>query len=548
MGDGVSEIISEFELPVTYKLFDSELLHEPLSMNMFVTDPGEAGYELKLSGKSFEATIPEGFEITNSTNVSVRDTGTNWIATGTGNGSINIRPKAETINNTTLLSDVSTAIMIKKSDASVATVPVLMKKIPGYFLQEGTKLKKPVLITNPGKIRTITFPDAVIGEAISHGSIDKWRLHTPTKSIDKLTINPEVILTPIDGPPIKVIYPGVSENFVQFTSPANGVNYTKTLADINFTTTNNNDHFEVELHVAGKEYTYKVPAFQGSAKINLGDAIHRNLRFNYPDMINTSENFSIPNFDIFTYHYRNGIQIGKKANMVNPILKGWNPEQVNNIAILSHCKVSRHSKNSFTIVNVMWLGEYITYSMYINGVQQYPTQMVGNTGIASIKVNFRALGVQDGDVVDFELKSGTNTMRKTFVIQPALESKILIYEDSFGLRSVLECTGLKTKIENELDIKQETAYVNRFFHQRKFNVAEENTLTINTGFLLQSQFIEVEELLKSPVVKLWKNDWTFIDLVPKTDKTVILDRQQHLKSYQLEFHINQKKYAQDYKL
>src|SRR5690606_12100831 len=126
--------------------------------------------------------------------------------------------------------------------------------------------------------------------------------------------------------------------------------------------------------------------------------------------------------------------------------------------------------------------------------------------------------------------------------------KILMYEDSFGLRSVMECTGLKTKLENKQDKKYETAYNNHFFHQQKFNVSEENTLTLNTGFLLQSQFIEIEELLNSPVVKLYKNDSTFIDLIPKTEKTVIVDKQKHLKSYQLEFHINQKKYAQDYKL
>lgn len=541
-----TEIISEYEIPVTYKLFDENLMYKPLSVDMYVTDSTESGYELELAGNNYEAIIPEAFEITGSKNITIRDDGTNWVATGSGAGSITLRPKALTIDNTPMLSDVNSSILIRKSDSSLVSVPLNMKKIPGYFVKQ-EKISSS-LIVNPNLFDTVLLPESLIGQVVQVGPIKKWKIKTPVKSIDKISLNPELILVDFGGNITKVPFPVKSQNFVQFTSPLNKVNFTKTLADINFTTNNNNDHFEVDLFVSGKQYLYKVPAFKGKGKINLGDAIHRNLSFDYPDTITGFTTFPLPNFDVFTRHIRDGVMIGKKAHTINPILKGWNPIQKNDIAILSHCKVSRHSKNSFTIVNIMWLGGYFSYRLYINGVEQYPAQHVGNSGIASIRINFKGLGVQDGDVVDFELKDGNDKLVKTFIIQPTLESKILMYEDSFGLRSVLECTGLKTKLENKQDKKYETAYNNHFFHQQKFNVSEENTLTLNTGFLLQSQFIEIEELLNSPVVKLYKNDSTFIDLIPKTEKTVIVDKQKHLKSYQLEFHINQKKYAQDYKL
>lgn len=311
---------------------------------------------------------------------------------------------------------------------------------------------------------------------------------------------------------------------------------------------NNNDHFEVDLFVSGNQYLYKVPAFQGKGKINLGDAIHRNIKFNYPENITSFQTFPIPNFDVFVRQYRNGLMIGKKANTINPILKGWNPEQINNIAILSHCKVSRHSKNSFVLINILSLGSYFLYTLKVNGEPVSGFEHVSSPCVATIKINFSGLEVKEGDIVDFVLHVGDDELVKSFVIQPTLDSTILVYEDSFGLRSVLECTGNKVLIENTRNRKYETTYTDKFFHQRKFEVAQENKLTMSTGFLLQSQFIEVEELLSSPVVKLYKDDSTLIDLIPLTDKATVLNKQSFLKSYQLDFHINQKRYAQDYRL
>jgi hypothetical protein len=146
---------------------------------------------------------------------------------------------------------------------------------------------------------------------------------------------------------------------------------------------------------------------------------------------------------------------------------------------------------------------------------------------------------RQGDKVEFLLISPLNEVlaNKTFYVLPEQKySWHLVWQSEYLMQSVIQCTGsLSTK--SDFEYKTNLVFKNLVEVLDYLETTKTDKLIISTGWILKTQLDEIESLLRSPRVWLFRDDKK-IELRPITKSVVIEDKERELIEYNLEFQIN----------
>src|SRR5690554_4529485 len=400
----------------------------------------------------------------------------------------------------------------------------------GYELldaPEGKKIK--VFVIDPSSFGTGTFP------------------HTFKIHYDDITYQPTIIV--------------VAGN--QFDLGIDDFNtiFTRSMDDLVFNTANQDSFLNLTLRIQGSSNSlnYRFPFFKGRAKKNIGSALSHFITSNKNKAVLTSaftpvvlnqhslESITpIRYFDLEIKEEKGGNVLLNYNKKNVPFVLGYKPKVVNGIAILQHNIISRFTRNSFALVSVFSQTGSFSYELLKNGaVVKTVNQLFGY--IRTIKINFESYDAEPGDIFEFAMLTDEEPIKKNFVIVPDTAVTIaVVYEDSFGLLSVIDFTGNSKNINTEFDNKFELFHNQNFIHSRKHNEKEASTLILNTGYLLQSQQLEVAELMKSAKAWIVIDDERMVELIPKNKKMEEMSSDNFLYAWTIEFDVNKKEYAQDY--
>ena len=124
------------------------------------------------------------------------------------------------------------------------------------------------------------------------------------------------------------------------------------------------------------------------------------------------------------------------------------------------------------------------------------------------------------------------------VFPEGLEKNIIFWEDNFLLKSVMDFGG-KFEIKSEREMKTQVLYKNLAEVLMNLESKKISKITINTGFILETDIESVDELMSA------KRAWLqlhgeLIDLVPVGKTLVEKDSDRELISFDVEFQINRK--------
>lgn len=143
-----------------------------------------------------------------------------------------------------------------------------------------------------------------------------------------------------------------------------------------------------------------------------------------------------------------------------------------------------------------------------------------------------------GDVIDIKLVKNANEyfVQQYFVFPDQNNSYHLAYQTEHNVLETFECTGglrFNTGYENITSI----TYAKLVEYLENLDSSKEQSLVINTGWILKSNQIIVDAIIRSK--RVWfLNKNKEISLTPITKKIVNEDSEQELYEYELEFKIN----------
>jgi len=322
---------------------------------------------------------------------------------------------------------------------------------------------------------------------------------------------------------------------------------TNTYFQFNFGVTANKFHNLGEF--PQKIIKQKIIPFQGKAKINIGQTIHR-LMDRFLEVNNDVEQYETAKITFSCFE-----KLISNNNIVNQIF--GNIPTIEFVAGLSknfndygflniNQKPSRVTTNSFALLNYIEKPFETDIKIFVNNI--FNSTIFNSTNQNKIrleKVFFN--NFHQGDVVRFELKNSyppiTLYATKTFVVFPkGLYSNMIVWEDEFLLQSAMEFTG-KHNIKTDFEFQTFKNYENLVEHLQILDTKKEVKLTINTGWLLKTDVDSIESLMRSKRAWVVRVNDT-VELRPISKSIINEDADTELIEFAVEFLI-QRKYNEE---
>lgn len=285
----------------------------------------------------------------------------------------------------------------------------------------------------------------------------------------------------------------------------------------------------------------RIVPFKGNGQINLGKVIHRLMH-----------KIDAPNHQEIQYQQAK-IQIVCTEKLIGtdaavrtgttpwiPYLAGLSRGVKTTGFLDFNPKPNRVTQNSFAYLNLCVSETNYEIKLYKNG----EFQNVIDLDIPAEKVITKKLTFNNftkGDVLEYVLdKKGQNNnaapIKRYIVFPDSFYSYHLVWENEFKVQSVLECTGTAS-IKTEFDTIEQKLYKNLVEVVETIDNSKEVKLTINTGWLLETDVDTIESLLRSQRIWMVKNNQD-IALRSKPKAMINRDLERELIEYTLEFTIN----------
>jgi len=338
------------------------------------------------------------------------------------------------------------------------------------------------------------------------------------------------------------------------TFPFNSTDYAFTLEDSTITFSSNvNSFFSVEIILKyydfysdvehEKTLNYKIPIFSGKAKFDVGKIIHRNLA-NYQGDFSEGFQYKTPIVTFKVSEHYNNVQTIPEILDVKYIA-GYQPKMFeNNIGLLDpnphYCRVTPNGN-----INVSFLLSEGSHVLKIlKNTREITSSTIVATGLNAIYTKNLIVSDYDaspGDIFKIILE-GTSIFKEVGVYPETILSHQLLYVNSFKLLGSLELLG-------DFYFPDEYDQIKHLYKRGLIEVLEiiettsVNTIKINTGSILKSQVVLIDEILNSKKAFIFNIEGEFLELVPISKKRTGLDSSKEIYSYDLDFRINKKRDA-----
>ena len=564
--NGITEVLSTYEIPVKLTVFEEGYFYDPSNLTFYFTPGTTTSQPLQVGGDNWTLNVPNGLVLT-GTGVTLNPDGT-YTANGSGLRTFGLELAADI---DVLLDDKQEIILpvIVSYPGNAYTIPVTVIQAGMFYPETITFSIQNGQLDQAFKMIHLTRTDAFTVEAPNN--IGYELLDAPEgKKIKVFVIDPSSFGTGTFPHTFKIHYDDITYQPTiivvagnQFDLGIDDFNtiFTRSMDDLVFNTANQDSFLNLTLRIQGSSNSlnYRFPFFKGRAKKNIGSALSHFITSNKnkavltsaftPVVLNQSTLESITPIRYFDLEIKEekGANVLLSYNKKNvPFALGYKPKIVNGKAILQHNIISRYTRKSFALVSVFSQNGSFSYQLLKNGnVVKSENQLFGY--IRTLKINFETHDAAPGDIFEFVLLTDDDELKKSFVIVPDTVVSIdVVYIDSFGLHSSVNFTGNSKNINTEFENKFESFLKQNFIHSRKHLEKEASTLVLNTGYLLQSQQLEVSELMKSPQAWIVIDDKKIVELIPKTKNIQEMSSENYLYAWSVEFDINIEKYAQDY--
>lgn len=329
--------------------------------------------------------------------------------------------------------------------------------------------------------------------------------------------------------------------FVEFSSDIESV-YFSVIIDITY--------FDFYSSTENTKTTYKkVPLFQNNGKLNIGSIVHRHMS-DISELVDTEIQYQPAKVTITAHEFSADLQEILNTDILEDVqfIAGYSPTRVyNNIALLHRntnpCRITAQG-----FVNVSFLlptGTHIlkTYKNQ-EEVASEQLQIAAGENIITKKIDASAYGAQKGDF--FKVKIHETLVFYEFVVFPAgAQSNMLVFLNEYKLKSSLELTGGYV-VDASYSQVEESVYENLVKVLKVIETTKTETISINTGYLLQSDVVTLDSLLMHKKAWLITSENQTLELVPKAKKLKGTDSTKELYEYTLTFTINAPNDAQNY--
>jgi len=376
----------------------------------------------------------------------------------------------------------------------------------------------------------------------------------PTANMEPGIYQGEIVLNDIiNDIPSEIIVP-VSYNLDGFvSSPYESNKFAFTLDPLFFLFSTLFENTYMQLTATIRVYDYaglmsekkiyeKVPTFKGKGKINYGNIIHQ-LMARFPEPNENTYQYQLANFTLYVEEIDAETIEVKRTALLPEInfVAGLSNRLPNNAGFLElNQNPSRFTVSGFTYLNMLYPEGNHLLRVKLNDDDD--TIVEEELPISSGKTILKKIDFSDysqGDKVEFLLISPLNEVlaNKTFYVLPEQKySWHLVWQSEYLMQSVIQCTGsLSTK--SDFEYKTNLVFKNLVEVLDYLETTKTDKLIISTGWILKTQLDEIESLLRSPRVWLFKDDKK-IELRPITKSVVIEDKERELIEYNLEFQIN----------
>lgn len=307
--------------------------------------------------------------------------------------------------------------------------------------------------------------------------------------------------------------------------------------------------------VTNVEHEFSIPLkivlFQGYAKENLGQMIHRLMR-KFTDVNDSLLQYKQATLNITCSEVRlaDTTIVRSGTTQAIPFIAGLS-RGITTVGFLDfNPSPNRVTKNSFAYLNILIPSGSYELRTLKNGMLVSAEALPASTGVVLCKkvfFNDYAQGDRIQFVIDIVGATSSNAPKKTYVLFPDNNySNMIVWENEFLLQSAIECTG-SALIDPEGEFQSQTVYVDLVERLEHLSTSKTVKLFINTGWLLFSDIDTVESLMRSKRAWLIQGNTT-IALRPIGKKLPKKDLEEELIQYPLEFKINQNYNEETYSL
>ena len=295
----------------------------------------------------------------------------------------------------------------------------------------------------------------------------------------------------------------------------------------------------------------KVVLFQGKAKVNLGQVIHRLMR-KFNAVNETLLQYKLATVDLtvseIDFATETVLRSGTVANI--PFVAGLSRGLTTFGFLDFNPLANRATKNGFALLNILYPEGSYELRTFKNGTLVSSVALPESTDtIVCKKVSFSAFA--KGDVVQYIVdvvgETNSSAPKKTFKLFPEGNySNTIVWQNEFLLQSPLECTGTAS-IKTDFEFISQKVWENLVEILEHLSSSKEVKLYINTGWLLNTDVDTIESLMRSK--RAWLlNSKGNISLRPIGKSMINQDLQRELIEYSLEFTINRNYDEETYSL
>lgn len=348
-------------------------------------------------------------------------------------------------------------------------------------------------------------------------------------------------------------------NFMESPFSANGLYFCKDLDYLKFFTTINDTRVEVSLSIkiyrlrgGGTDVytrTYGLSFFNGATKFHPGNAI---------EQLFASPEFSDVFIDLFEAGFVNQytpaevtISYAEKRYSDDSIVMsgfipsvrfmlGNNPGLTsNNTAIYNVVQQNMSRITANSLIDCCFSVYFPTILFFkINGVVKESFTIFPSGDFTNFHYFRTQENLKPGDVVEIMLKDDVSRTRRLLVFPPGKESTYIFFLNSNGMPECYEFTG-RRRLQSSYTHNVRQRYKDLYTYPEKQNSVNQQTVVINSGYLLPVDHRIVDAIIKSKYV--WLSFDThlgpYYSVDATTSKIVNADTEVPEVSFDVEFNI-----------